>query len=81
MKKFLIFLPLFLFSYYYPYEFQFKFIHACMQNSHLSNKYEYCRCVFEKIKTRYPYNYFIWHETDTDVLNFIAKASKECIKR
>jgi hypothetical protein len=52
-----------------------------MQNSPLPNKYEYCRCVFEKIKDRYPYEYFIWHQLDYDVLNFIAKASRECLNK
>ncbi|WP_024790908.1 MULTISPECIES: hypothetical protein [unclassified Lebetimonas] len=81
MKKLLVFLPLFLFSYNYPFDYQFKFIHSCMQNSSLPNKYKYCRCVFEKIKSAYPYNYFIWHKTDNDVLKFIAKASKECLNK
>jgi hypothetical protein len=81
MKKIILIFPLFLFSYYYPFEYQFKFIHACEQNSPLPNKYEYCRCVFQKIKNKYPYEYFLWHQTDPDVLNFVAKVSRECIKK
>jgi len=80
MKKLLIFFPLFLFSYYYPFNYQFTFIHNCMLNSPIKNKYNYCRCVYEKIKTTYPYNYFIYHQLDRDVLNKIVLFSKECLK-
>ncbi|GAX87208.1 conserved hypothetical protein [Lebetimonas natsushimae] len=81
MKKLILIFPLFLFSYYYPFDYQFKFIHACEQSSSLPDKYNYCKCVFEKIKARYPYNFFIWHQKDKDVLNFIAKVSKECLNK
>jgi len=50
-----------------------------MQNSSLPNKYQYCQCVFDKIKATYPYNYFIFHSTDKNVLNQIALFSKECL--
>jgi len=79
--KFLIFLPLFLFSYYYPLNYEFVFMRNCMQNSSLPNKYQYCKCVFDKIKESYPYNYFGWHTTDPKILNSIKKFSKECINQ
>ena len=78
--KLLIFLPLFLFSYYYPLNYQFVFMRKCMQNSSLANKYQYCECVFNKIKDTYSYDYFIWHSTDLQVLNSLKKFSKECLK-
>jgi len=80
MKKILLFLPFILSAYYYPLDYQFVFMHNCMQNSNLPNKYKYCRCVFEKIKETYPYNYFIYHSNDREVLQTIAKFSRECIK-
>jgi len=81
MKKIFIFFPLFLFSYYYPFNYKFVFIHNCMQNSSLPNKYEYCQCVFDKIKATYPYNYFSLHSSDKDILNKIAIFSKECLQK
>jgi len=51
-----------------------------MQNSSLANKYQYCECVFNKIKDTYSYDYFIWHSTDLQVLNSLKKFSKECLK-
>jgi len=76
---FFIFLPLFLFAYYYPVNYQFVFINNCMRNSSFKDKYEYCKCVFDKIKENYPYDYFAYHQTDKEILNKIAIFSKECI--
>jgi len=80
MKKLLIFLPFFLFSYYYPLNYEFVFMRNCMQNSSLPNKYQYCKCVFDKIKETYSYNYFIYHSTDNKILFSIKRFSKECLK-
>ena len=52
-----------------------------MQNSSIPNKYQYCRCVFNKIKETYPYNYFAWHSSDPQILNSIKIFSKECINQ
>ncbi len=79
MKKLLFFFPLFLFAYFYPLNYKFVFMRNCMQNSSLNNKYKYCNCVFEKIKETYPYDYFIYHSSDADVLSKIAVFSKECL--
>jgi len=82
MKKLLLFLPLFAFSFYYPLDFKFKFIHDCMQNSNLQNhKYDYCECVYDKITERFTYHYFSYNSASPEVLNFIRKASKECLKQ
>ena len=81
MKKLLFFFPFILSAYYYPLNYQFVFMRNCMQNSSLTNKYEYCKCVFEKIKETYPYDYFAFHSSDTDVLSKIAIFSKECLNK
>ena len=52
-----------------------------MQNSSLPNKYEYCRCVFNKIKKTYPYDYFEFHSSNPNVLSKIAIFSKECLNK
>jgi len=81
MKKLLAFFPFLLFSYYYPLEFKFRFIHNCMENSSIPNKYQYCQCVLKKLENRFKYQYFLWNSTSMEVLNFIKKASRECLKR
>jgi len=82
MKKLLILIPLFAFSFYYPINFKFKFIHNCMQNSNLQNhKYEYCECVYNKITERFTYQYFTFNSATPEVLNFIKKASHECLTK
>ena len=78
LKKLLFFFPFILSAYFYPFKYQFVFIHSCMENSNLPNKYEYCRCVYDKIKETYPYDYFIWNSTSPDVLKKIVEFSKEC---
>ncbi len=78
MKK-LIFLPLFAFAFYYPIDFEFKFIYKCMENSNLPNKYEYCKCVLKKLENKFTYQYFLYSSTSPEVLNFLKKASKECL--
>ena len=80
MKKLLLFLPFTLFAYFYPLNYEFVFMRNCMQNSPLPNKYEYCKCVFNKIKENYPYDYFSYHSSDKEVLETIAKFSRECLK-
>ena len=68
------------FAFYYPLSFKFKFIHDCMQNSNLQNhKYKYCECVYNKITNRFSYRYFSYNSVSPEVLNFIKKASKECL--
>ncbi|AZV46179.1 hypothetical protein C3L23_02500 [Nautilia sp. PV-1] len=79
MKKLLLFLPLFAFSFYYPLNFKFQFIHNCMQTSSLPNKYQYCECVYNKITNRFTYQFFSYNTASPEVLNFIRKASKECL--
>ena len=81
MKKFLLFFPFILSAYYYPLNYQFVFMRNCMQNSSLPNKYEYCRCVFNKIKKTYPYDYFEFHSSNPNVLSKIAIFSKECLNK
>ncbi len=80
MKKLLFFFPFILSAYFYPIKYEFVFMHNCMQSSSLPNKYKYCKCVFEKIKETYPYNYFAYHADDKKVLEKIVEFSKECIK-
>ena len=80
MKKLLFLFPLLLSAYFYPFDYKFVFMRNCMQNSTLPNKYEYCACVFNKIKETYPYDYFAYHAGDKEVLINIAKFSKECLK-
>ncbi|NPA11709.1 MAG: hypothetical protein GXO62_05660 [Epsilonproteobacteria bacterium] len=75
-----LFLPVFLFSFYYPLDFKFQFIHNCMQNSSLNQKYEYCECVYNKLTSRFSYYYFRYNASSPEVLNFLVKSSKECIK-
>jgi len=81
MKKFFLLIPLISFAYFYPFKYQFVFMRSCMSHSTLPNKYEYCRCVYEKVKATYPYNYFLWHQTDIDVLKKVAVFSKECLNK
>ncbi len=81
MKKFLFFIPLFLFSFEYPLEYKFQFMHSCMQNSSLPNKYQYCNCMFNKIKETFPYIYFANHSADKDVLNSLVFFSRECLQK
>ncbi len=81
MKKLLLFLPFILLGYNYPINYKFNFIHKCMQNSSIKNNYKYCKCVFNKIKKTFPYNYFIYHSSDKQVLEKIAIFSKECLKK
>jgi len=80
MKKLLFFFPFILSAYYYPLNYQFVFMHNCIQNSPLPNKYKYCMCVFEKIKETYPYQYFSIHSSDKKILDKISQFSKECLK-
>jgi len=79
MKKLLFFIPFVLFSFEYPIEYKFQFMHSCMQNSSLTNKYQYCECVYNKIKNTFPYIYFASHSSDKDVLNSLVLFSKECL--
>jgi len=81
MKKLLAFFPLFLLSYYYPLSFKFQFIHNCMENSSLNNKYEYCECVYNKLTNRFTYQYFLYNSTSPEILNFIKKASIDCLQK
>ncbi len=80
MKKLLLF-PSLLLAYFYPINYEFVFIRNCMQNSSLPNKYKYCKCVFNKIKETYPYDYFAYHASDEKVLSKIATFSKECLNK
>lgn len=80
MKKILLFSPVFLFSFYYPLEIRFQFMHDCIQNSSLPNKYEYCECIYNKLTNRFTYQYFVWDSSSPKIIAFIKKASKECLK-
>jgi hypothetical protein len=82
MKKLIFLIPLFAFSFYYPVNFKFKFIHDCMQNSNLqTKKQQYCECVYSKITNRFTYQFFSYNPASPEVLNFIRKASKECLTK